>query len=192
MNAAERIVEAYFRHVRGAFTRTSVRGVGQVELDIVAVDPNKSPMVFSHIESAVSISSGYSKITNKPFSPSEAKLRQKMAGQRTTAGFFIEKKFFTQEVLATLRQIGCKTQNLKRILVSWEFDNDALKVLQDKGIECLTMKEIFQELADSLALETCDFDSDILRTLQLFVRAKPQMPEIYSVETIRQRKKQGR
>ena len=46
MNAAERIVEAYFRHVRGAFTRTSVRGVGQVELDIVAVDPNKSPMVF--------------------------------------------------------------------------------------------------------------------------------------------------
>ena len=115
-----------------------------------------------------------------------------MAGQRTTAGFFIEKKFFNQEVLATLRQIGCKTQNLKRILVSWEFDNDALKVLQDKGIECLTMKEIFQELADSLALETCDFDSDILRTLQLFVRAKPQMPEIHSVETIRRRKKQGR
>ena len=39
---------------------------------------------------------------------------------------------------------------------------------------------------------TCDFDSDILRTLQLFVGAKPQMPEIYSAETIRQRKKQGR
>ena len=192
MNAAERIVEAYFRHVRGAFTRTSVRGVGQVELDIVAVDPKISPMGFSHIESAVSISSGFSKITNKPFSPSEAKLRQKMAGQRTTADFFIKKKFFTQEVLETLRQIGCKTQNLKRILVSWEFGNDALKVLQDNGIECLTMKEIFQELADSLALETCDFDSDILRTLQLFVRSKPQMPQIYSVETIRQRKKQGR
>ena len=117
MNAAERIVEAYFRHVRGAFTRTSVRGVGQVELDIVAVDPNKSPMVFSHIESAVSISSGYSKITNKQFSPSEVKLRQKAAGQRTTAGFFIEKKFFAQDTIETLQQVGCDTQNIKRILV---------------------------------------------------------------------------
>lgn len=189
MNAAERIVEAYFRYVRGIFTRTSVRHVGQVELDIIGVDPNKSPPAFFHIESSVSISSAYSRITNKPFSPSEAKQRQKMASQRRTAGFFIEKKFFSPEVLATLKQIGCKTQNLKRILVSWEFDNAAQRVLEDKGIECLTMKKIFQELADYLAQETCDIDSEILRTIQLFVRSEPKMPEIYSVQTTRQRKK---
>jgi len=189
MNAAERIVEAYFRHVRSTFTRTSVKGVGQVELDIVGVDPSKKPPTFFHIESSVSISSGYSKITNKQFSPSEAKLRQKAAGQRTTAGFFIEKKFFSQDVLETLRQIGCNTRNLKRVLVSWEFDEEAQKVLQGKGIECLTMKKILQELADYLAQETCDMDSDILRTLQLFVRSKPQMPQIYSVQSIRQRKR---
>jgi len=190
MNAAERIVEAYFRHVRSTFTRTSVKGVGQVELDIVGVDPNKKPPTFYHIESSVSISSGYSKITNKQFSPSEAKIREKAAGQRTTAGFFIEKKFLSREVIETLKQIGCDTRNLKRILVSWEFDDEARKVLQNKGIECLTMKEILQELADYLAQETCDIDSDILRTLQFFVRSKPQMPEIYSVETVRQRKRQ--
>lgn len=189
MNAAERIVEAYFRNVRSIFTRTSVKGVGQVELDIVGVDPSKRPPAFFHIESSVSISSGYSKITNKQFIPSEAKLRQKAAGQRTTAGFFIEKKFFSQDVLETLRQIGCDTRNLKRVLVSWEFDEEAHKVLQGKGIECLTMKDILQELADYLAKETSDIDSDILRTLQLFVRSKPQMPEIYSVETLRWRKK---
>jgi len=176
MNAAERIVEAYFRYARSIFTRTSVKGVGQVELDIVGVDPRMKPPTFFHIESSVSISSGYSKITNKQFDPSEAKLRQKAAGQRTTAGFFIEKKFFSQDVLETLRQIGCDTRNLKRVLVSWEFDEEAHKVLQGKGIECLTMKEILQELADYLAQETCDMDADILRTLQLFVRSKPQMP----------------
>lgn len=190
MNAAERIVEAYFHHVRNIFTRTSVKGIGQVELDIVGVDPSKRPPTFFHIESSVSISSGYSKITNKQFSPSEAKIREKAAGQRTTAGFFIEKKFLSQEVIETLKQVGCDTRNLRRILVSWEFDDEARKVLQNKGIECLTMKEILQELADYLAQETCDMDSDILRTLQLFVRSKPQMPQIYSVETIRQRKKQ--
>lgn len=189
MNAAERIVEAYFRYVRSIFTRTSVKGVGQVELDIVGVGPSMRSPTFFHIESSVSISSGYSKITNKQFIPSEAKLRQKAAGQRTTAGFFIEKKFFSQDVLETLRQIGCDTRNLKRVLVSWEFDEEAHKVLQGKGIECLTMKDILQELADHLAKETSDIDSDILRTLQLFVRSKPQMPEIYSVETLRWRKK---
>lgn len=189
MNAAERIVEAYFRYVRGVFTRTSVRGIGQVELDIIGVDPSKSTPDFFHIESSVSISSAHSRITNKPFSPSELKQRQKTATQRRTAGFFIEKKFFSAEVLETLKQIGCKTQNLKRILVSWEFDNEAQRVLEDKDIECLTIEKIFQELAEHLAQETCDIDSEILRTLQLFVRSEPQMPKIYSVQTIRRRKK---
>ena len=189
MNAAERIVEAYFRNIRSIFTRTSVKGVGQVELDIVGVDSRKSPPTFFHIESSVSISSGYSKITNKEFSPSEAKLRQKAAGQRTTAGFFIEKKFFARDVIETLKQIGCNTRNLKRIVVSWGFDDEAREALKDKDIECLTMGEILQELADYLAQETRDIDSDILRTLQLFVRSRPQMPEIYSIETIRRRKR---
>lgn len=191
MNAAERIVESYFRYVRGIFTKANVKGAGQVELDIVGVDSRKSPPTFFHVESSVSISSGYSKITNKEFIPSEAKLRQKAAGQRTTAGFFIEKKFFAQDTIETLKQVGCNTQNLKRILVAWEFDDEAREVLEGKGIECLTMGKLLQELADCLAQETRDIDSDILRTLQLFVRSRPQMPEIYSVETIRRRKKEA-
>lgn len=189
MNAAEHIVEAYFRYVRGVFTKTSIRAVGQAELDIVGVDPRKSPATFFHIESSVSISSSYSKITNKPYTPIDEKQRQEKAGQRRTAGFFIKKKFNAPDVLATLRQIGCKKQNLKKVLVSWEFDADARKALEKKGIECLTMIKIFQELADRLAEETCDFDSQILRTIQLFTRSQPHMPKIYSVHKIRQRKK---
>ncbi len=188
MNAAEKIVKAYFEYVRGVFTRTSLRGRGQAELDIVGVNPSKKPPVYYHIESTVSISSVYSKITNKPYSFTEEKDRQKKAGQRRTAGFFIEKKFFTKEVESILKKAGCMLDALQRVVVAWEFDEDAKKVLEGKGIECLTMKQIFQELASQLAEETCDIDSDILRTIQLFVRAKPQMPIIYSVQTLRDRK----
>ncbi len=191
MNAAEKIVEAYFEYVRGVFTRTSLRGEGQAELDIVGVDPNKNPPVYYHIESTVSISSAYSKITNKPYSFEDEKNRQKKAGQRCTAGFFIQKKFFAKDVEASLKKEGCALDALKRVLVAWEFDDDAREVLESKGIECLTMKQIFQKLADRLAKETCDIDSDILRTIQLFVRARPKMPKIYSVQTLRDKKKRG-
>ncbi len=190
MNAAEKIVEAYFEYVRGVFTRTSLRGKKQAELDIVGVNPSKKPPAYYHIESTVSISSAYSKITNKPYSFREEKDRQKKAGQRRTAGFFIQKKFFTKEVESILKKEGCTLDTLQRVVVAWEFDKDAKKVLEEKGIECLTIKQIFQELASRLAEETCDIDSDILRTIQLFVRAKPQMPRIYSVQTLRDRKKE--
>ncbi len=189
MNAAEKIVEAYFRHVRGIFTRTSLRGGGQAELDMVGIDSRKSPPLFFHVESSVSISSGYSKITNKSFDAEKEKLRQEKAGQRRTAGFFINRKFFSNDVIDTLKLNGCDVSNVKRVLVAWEFEDKAKEVLEDKNIECLTMKRIFQELADFLAQETSDIDSEILRTLQLFVRSKPNMPTIYSVQTIRRKKK---
>lgn len=189
MNAAERIVEAYFRHILNIFTRTGVRGVGQVELDIVGVDPSKSPPVFFHIESSVSISSGFSKISNKPFDPEMRKQKSRAAQQKTTAGYFIEHKFFSPGVEATLKKVGCDLTHLKRTLVAWEFDEEAQQRLEERGIECLSMKKILQHLADHLAFETSDIDSEILRTLQLFVRAKPNMPEIKSVQRIRQEKK---
>jgi hypothetical protein len=189
MNAAECIVESYFRYVRGVFTRTCIKGVGQVELDIVGVDPATSPPTFFHIESSVSISSAYSRITDRPFSLSDAKKRGKAAGQRRTAGFLVEKKFYSPDVLATLKGIGCKMKCLKRVVVSWEFDTAARKVLEDKGIECLTLRQILQELADRLAKETRDIDSEILRSLQLFVRSDPKMPKVISVQSIRKKKR---
>lgn len=189
MNAAEKIVEAYFREVKGLFTQTSIQGEGQAELDIVAVDPRQSPPVFYHVESTVSISSTHSRITNKLFDPFEAKERIKKAVQRRTAGFFISNKFFSDKVLKTLKIMGCDLNCVKRVLVSWGFDEDAKKGLEAKGIECLLLKDIFQALADHLAGETKDFDSDILRTIQLFVRSEPKMPKIHSIQATRRKKR---
>lgn len=190
MNAAEKIVEAYFRHVKGLFTRSSLRGKGQSELDIVGVDPRTIPPTFYHIESSVSISSFYDKIINKPYDEIEENNRGKKAAQRTTAGFFINKKFFHENVIATLKQNGCDCTNIKRILVAWRFTTDAQQALEKKNIKYLTMKEIFQDLVNHLASETTNLDSEILRTIQLFVRSQPDMPDIYSIATTRKKKKQ--
>lgn len=187
MNAAEKIVEAYFREVKGLFTQTSIQGVQQSELDIVAVDPRQAPPLFYHIESSVSISSGFSRITCDPFDLQKCKERANMASQRCTAGFFIARKFFSEGVLKTLEKMGCKEDKVKRILVSWGFNGDAEKELKAKGIECLSLKTIFQELANHLARETKNLDSDILRTIQLFVRSEPDMPKIYGIRATRRK-----
>lgn len=189
MKPAESIVEAYFRYCKRAFTKTNFRAVGQVELDLIGVNSQSKGPSFYHVESSVSISGGFSRITNKPYRKKEAKERGKKAGQRKTAGFFISEKFYSRNVISTLKEAGCDPKNLERVLVAWDFDDDARRALERNSITCLTMKEIFQELAVELAEETRDLDSDILRTIQLFVRSKPELPRVYSVDTIRNRKR---
>ncbi len=127
-------------------------------------------------------------MTNKNYSVEDEKIRVKKAGQRRTTGFFIEKKFYNNNVLRTLESNGCNLDNVKRYLVAWKFDEDAKETLESKDITCITMGAIFQELANVLANETSDLDSDILRTIQLFVRSKPEMPEIRSVQSVRKKK----
>lgn len=189
MNAAEKIVESYFRYVRGLYTRTSLKGPGQAELDLIGVDPKISPPLYYHVESSVSISGAYSRITNKPYDPEKEKQRQEKAAQRRTTGFFVKKKFFSKDVKNTLKANGCDLRNIKRVIVTWKFEDKAQKTLEKNNVECLTMKKVFQELADFLAQETGDIDSEILRTLQLFVRTRPVMPKIYSIQTTRRKRK---
>ncbi len=57
-----------------------------------------------HIKVGVSVSGTYSKLTAKPFGREHLKQRAKIAGQRHTVGYFIERKFHVPEVLETLRQ----------------------------------------------------------------------------------------
>jgi hypothetical protein len=189
MNAAENIVQCYFQYVKGIYTRANVRGVGQAELDLIGVDTSGSTPVYYHIESTVSISAVHSRITADKYNPEDARQRSKQARQRRTAGFILARKFYSEEIVQTYRKLGIDPAHLMRVLVSWDFQDEARQELENKGVQCLSMKTLLQELADRLAEETSDLDSDILRTLQLFVRAEPTMPRIYSVQTIRKKKK---
>lgn len=189
MNAAENIVQSYFQYVKGIYTRANVKGVDQSELDLIGVDTSGDIPIYYHIESTVSISAVYSKITVDKYDPEHAKQRGKQARQRRTVGYILARKFHSEGVTKTYPQLGIDPANLKRVLVSWDFQEEARQQLESEGVQCLSMKTVLQELADRLAEETSDLDSDILRTLQLFVRAEPTMPRIYSVQTIRKKKK---
>ena len=69
METTERIVEAYVRYVKGWATIPNLRCEGQKEIDLFAIDPVTDERW--HIETSVSISSGFSALSNEPFEPGE-------------------------------------------------------------------------------------------------------------------------
>ncbi len=66
METTEKIVEAYVRYVKGWATIANIKCPGQFEIDLLAVDPRTGDKY--HVESGVSVSGSYSKLTAKPFS----------------------------------------------------------------------------------------------------------------------------
>lgn len=188
MNASEQIVKSYFEHIKHLFTRSNIKGVDQCELDLIGINTENGIKYF-HIETTISIADGFSKITNAQYDPETEKIRVKSAKQKKTAGYFISKKFYSEAVLKSYEKLGIDQDNLERIIVAWGFDQDAITVLNNKNIQCKCIKDIFQELADHISLETANLDDDILKTIQLLVRSKIKMPEIVSNTTARKRKK---
>ena len=88
METTEKIVESYCRYVKQWFTIPNIKCKGQYEVDLLAVDTTAPKRLRRyHVECGVSISGSYSKLTDKPFSPEELKVRVKAAGQRRTIGF---------------------------------------------------------------------------------------------------------
>jgi len=66
METTEKIVEAYVRHIKGWATIANIRCQGQYEIDLLAIDPRTGNRY--HIESGVSISGSFSRLTNQPYS----------------------------------------------------------------------------------------------------------------------------
>jgi hypothetical protein len=115
METTEKIVEAYVRYVKNWATIPNIKCPGQYEVDLLAVDPVKLNRY--HIESGVSISGSYSKLTMKPYSDQELKVRVKAAAQRRTVGYFIQRKFGAKEVLETIGKYGFRAGQYSKIVV---------------------------------------------------------------------------
>jgi hypothetical protein len=65
METTEKIVEAYVRYVKGWFTIPNIKCKGQLEIDLLTIDLSDSDAARRyHIESGVSISGGFSRLTN--------------------------------------------------------------------------------------------------------------------------------
>jgi len=169
METTEKIVEAYCRYVKCWATIPNIKCPGEYEIDLLAIDPVKLHRY--HIESGVSISGSYSKLTAKPYSDSDLKIRVKAAAQRRTIGYFAERKFSAGPVVDTLEKYGFKPGNYSKIIVTWGWQEGVEEEATRLGVELWDFRNIIAEIADSFERERTYFTDDTLRTIQLFARA---------------------
>jgi hypothetical protein len=172
METTEKIVEAYVRYVKGWATIPNIRCAGQYEIDLIAVDPKTGHRF--HIESGVSISGGFSKLTTKPFSENDLKVRIKQAQQRRTLGYFIERKFSAPGVLDTLRRYGFEPGKYTKVIVTWAATDAAKHEAQSQGVDLWYFPKIMAEISGTFKDRRTYFTDDTLRTLHLYAQVREE------------------
>ncbi len=172
METTEKIVESYCRYVKQWFTIPNIRCEGQYEVDLLAVDTtDPKGLGRYHVECGVSISGSYSKLTAKPFSTQQLKVRVQQAGQRRTIGYFIQRKFELPQVEAELKKYGFMPGNYHRIIVTWGATPDAQAIAQQHDIVLWDFPDILRQIAACHRDHKTYFTDDTARTIQLFAMA---------------------
>lgn len=169
METSEKIVEAYVRYVKRWATISNIRCGGQFEIDLIAIDPVSGERY--HIESGISISSGFKNLTAKPFDPEKLKLRKQQAQQRRTLGYFAKRKFGAPGVLKTLKDYGFKKGNYTRVIVTWGCQDGVEKSAKRKRIDIWKLPDLMSEIAAQFEGKRAYFIDDTLRTLHLYENA---------------------
>lgn len=168
----EKIVESYVRYVKGWATIPNIKCKGQLEIDLLAINPLSGERY--HIESGVSVSGGFHKLTGAVFDNDLLKQRTKQASQRRTVGYFRDKKFTSPGVLEKLKQYGFKNGEYTRIIVTWDWNEEAKKQADEADIELWDFREIMHEIAENASCSEY-FTDDTLRTLQLLVKSVKEL-----------------
>jgi hypothetical protein len=169
METTEKIVEAYVRYVRGWATIPNLRCDGQHEIDLLAIDP--VTLERYHIETSVSGSHVYSRLTAKEFKAELLKERVQKAKMRRTVGYFMEHKFGNAGVIAKLAEFKFEPGTHTRVIVTWGWTKEAKETAGAAGIELWDFRKMLREIAQPLHKKRTYFTDDTLRTLNLFVRA---------------------
>lgn len=162
----EKIVEAYVRYVKGWATIPNIKCEGQFEIDLLAIDPISGKRY--HIESGVSVSGGFSKLTGEPYSFETLKIRTRQASQRRTVGYFRDRKFTAPGILTKLSQYGCNNNNYERIIVTWGWNDEAKKQADEANIKLWDFRDLMIEILNNASGRE-HFNDDTLRTVQLLV-----------------------
>lgn len=172
METTEKIVEAYVRYLKGWFTIPNIKCKGQLEIDLLAIDvSNPAGLHRYHIESGVSISDGFSRLTNKSFSTEVLKMRVKQASQRRTLGYFTQRKFAGPGVAEKLKTFGFLQGNYTKVIVSWGWYEDVPAAALQAGVELWDFRNILKDIAQKSRANRTYFTDDTMRTLQLMAMA---------------------
>ena len=169
METTEKIVEAYVRYVKRWATIPNLRCGPFKELDLFAIDPCTDKRY--HIETSVSISGAYSKLTAKELLADEHKDRVKQAGARRKLSFFVEHKFSPAAVRDELSSLGCNPDQVERVIVTWDATPEALSAAKGLAITVWLFPDLLHEIAKMAREGKTYFGDDTLRTLTLFAKA---------------------
>src|SRR5581483_368705 len=162
METTEKIVECYARYVKGYMTIPNIKCPGQYEIDLLALNPVTYERY--HIESGISVSGSYSKLTDKPFSTDSLKVRVRQAEQRRTLGYFVERKFSAPGVIRTLEKYGFMPGNYTKVIVTWGSTEGAEKRAQSEGIVLWQFPKLMAEIIEAIKDGRTYFTDDTLRT----------------------------
>lgn len=173
METTERIVESYCRYVKGWFTISNLKCAGQYEIDLLAIEVTPEARIRRyHIESGVSVSGPFSKLTAKPFSQEKLKERLQQSGQRRTVGYFIHRKFGPREVVGEIARFGFKPSHYTKVIVTWGWEEEARVEAERNDIVLWDFRQILTEIAQTCRGSKAYFGDDTLRTIQLIERSK--------------------
>jgi hypothetical protein len=167
METTEKIVEAYVRYVKRWATIPNIRCDGQFEIDLLAIDPVTD--IRYHIETSVSGSLVYSKLTGEVFDPALLKVRVQKPKMRRTLGYFIAQKFGTPAIVQKLAEYGFKEGSYKKVVVTWDWTPDAKTAADTEGIELWDFRKLMRDIAESIRDTRSYFTDDTLRTISLLL-----------------------
>jgi hypothetical protein len=164
METTEKIIESYVRYVRRWATIPNVKCDGQYEIDLLALDPRTHEKY--HIESGVSASTRFSRLTAKTF---DRGAKVSLAVVRRTLRYFVENKFGPREITSRLNEYGFT--DYTKIIVTWGWMDDAKREADSIGIELWHFRDVLKGIADEVRDKTSYFGDDTLRTIGLFIKA---------------------
>ena len=174
METTEKVVEAYVRYVKGWATIPNLKCKRHHEIDLLAIDPKSNERY--HIESTVSVSRGFSKLTADPFDEEAYRQKKKLAKLRRTIEFFHLRKFSPTEIVEELTEYGFREGDYHRIVVTWDWTPEADEQAKGFDIELWSFQDILQKIAAAIEGTRTYFTDDTLRTtLQLFARSKSSL-----------------
>jgi len=172
MEPSEKVVESYFRFVKGYFTIPNIRCKGQKEIDLIGMKANNGPPERIHVEVSVQTSGEFQKINAKDYSREQKNTRSGSASERVKIGYFIKEKFNNEDVMARLKEYGFEGDNYNKIVVAWGWEKDAELIAKKNGICPIWFADILHEMQDKFGKETGYYLDDTIRLLQLLKKSE--------------------
>jgi hypothetical protein len=184
MNAAEHIVDCYYRVVKKCFTINDAKVIGGVnrQLDVLAVNLTSGDQY--HVESSVTHRTGWApkpEQLEKIFKKKFLGLPGKREGSKTDFARGIDYK---KNILETYKAYGLNPQKIQRIFVCWilhpktpgeEFLKDFERNNEMKITVISFRDTILPELYE--AVGTANYDDEVLRAIGFFKERERQAPD---------------